>query len=118
MKKILDLIRRLAPESRKELIRALLLIAAGLTVLIDGATDGLDIVNHAIAVLSGEGSPMMLWSVDCRSELGAFLTVFGADCNACWGSQCPAPEELVQQVGDNCDTVIGALLRALGIAKC
>lgn len=30
-----------------------------------------------------------LLQVDCRSELGGFLHGLGADCGACWGSDCP-----------------------------
>lgn len=117
MKKLLELLKDFAPESRKELVRLLVIVAAGLTVVIDGATDGLDIVNHAIAVLSGNpaGSPIALWSVDCRSELGGFLTIFGADCNACWGSSCPAT---LTELKSSCDTVIGSILNAIGISRC
>ena len=67
--------------------------------------DYVDVINQTLAakdlatgeiISIGDNNPLLDFvdlsaevQVDCRSDLGGFLHSLGADCGACWGSDCP-----------------------------
>ena len=62
--------------NKKDVLKWLGGVVAALTLIADYANDGIDIINHAIAVINGNSGLLMAMGQDCTNVIGWIIGRF------------------------------------------